>query len=126
MIEIAKLMEGVFDEHILQKLFTRLTSSFATYTTCISTHHHYNGKRSLISALPERNNLRTRGQTSMRNSRSVPRSEPNAPKSAQVATRNAPRNQTEARVPKDSRRHGQNRDRDPAYPKANSADGPRA
>jgi hypothetical protein len=32
MLEIAKLMEGVFDEHILQKLFTRLTSSFATYT----------------------------------------------------------------------------------------------
>ncbi len=30
--EIAKLMEGVFDEHVLQKLLTRLTSSFATYT----------------------------------------------------------------------------------------------
>ena len=31
MLEIAKLTEGTFDEHILQKLFTRLTSSFATY-----------------------------------------------------------------------------------------------
>ncbi len=30
--EIAKLTEGTFDEHILQKPFTRLTSSFATYT----------------------------------------------------------------------------------------------
>jgi hypothetical protein len=32
MLEIAKLTEGTFDEHILQKLFTRLSSSFATYT----------------------------------------------------------------------------------------------
>jgi hypothetical protein len=32
MTEIAKLTEGTFDEHVLQKLFTRLSSSFATYT----------------------------------------------------------------------------------------------
>ncbi len=32
MLEIAKLTEGTLDEHILQKLFTRLSSSFATYT----------------------------------------------------------------------------------------------
>jgi hypothetical protein len=29
MLEIAKLTEGKFDEHIIQKLFTRLNSSFA-------------------------------------------------------------------------------------------------
>jgi hypothetical protein len=31
-LEITKPVEGTFDEHILQKLFTRLSSSFATYT----------------------------------------------------------------------------------------------
>ncbi len=32
MLKIAKLTEGTFDEHVLQNLFTRLSSSFATYT----------------------------------------------------------------------------------------------
>jgi hypothetical protein len=32
MNEVTKLMEVEFDEHILQKLFTRLSSLFATYT----------------------------------------------------------------------------------------------
>ncbi len=95
-------------------------------TTCISTPLRYNEKRSLISALPVRNSLRTRGQTSTRNARSVLRREPNAPKSAQVATRNAPKGQTEVRVTKDSINHGRNRAQDPAYLKASSADGPRA
>ena len=80
----------------------------------------------MISALPVRNSLRTRGQTSTRNGRSVLRREPNAPKSAQVATRNAPKGQTEVRVTKDSINHGRNRAQDPAYLKASSADGPRA
>jgi hypothetical protein len=32
MNEIAKLTEGIFDEHVLQKLFARLSSSFDTYS----------------------------------------------------------------------------------------------
>ncbi len=47
MLEIAKLTEGTFDEHILQKLFTRLTSSFAAYTPDKSVmdylHQHSSG-----------------------------------------------------------------------------------